>query len=474
MIERMKCQGLRPAVLVGVLALVGCSGVKDMFSAHADAVAVVGRRELSAQRMADLFANSRVLPLQADVMERVAHLWASYVLFGDRVLAGDSLLDSASVLAANWPDVAQVLIGRYHDQMTGRQITLDSAQVDSIYHAGDLRLIHHILVRTDTSMNAAQRAAKRRQAERIRAGLAAGGSWERANQANEDPGAKARGGSIGVIARGETVGPFEAAAFALAPGELARVTETPFGFHVLRRPALQEVRDAFRDGVRQRMMARADSIYLAALPDSMHLAVQSGAPAAVRDVVRDPIAARGSHRVLATFDGGRFTSGDLVRWLDILPPQTEQRLQTAQDEDLKRFVTAIARNEMLLVKARAAGLHLDSTEFGQLKLALRQQLADVRSEIGLDSLTPADTASRRARDAFVARRVDAFVGKITMNPQQLVPVPPALVDLLAQRESWRVYPAGVQRALSLARERRATLDSAAGRTAPGPGGTTPK
>jgi PPIC-type PPIASE domain len=464
----------RVVAVLGVLGVVGCGGVRDMFSAHTDAVAVVGNRELSAQRVADLFGGSRVLPLQAEVMGRFAHLWASYVLFGDRVVAGDSLLDSASVMAANWPNVAQILIGRYHDQVTAKQLSLDSAQVDSIYAAGDLRLIRHILVRTDTSMSAVQRAAKRRQAQSIRAQVAAGGSWERANQANEDPSAKARDGTIGVIARGETVGPFETAAFALAPGELAPVTETPFGFHVLQRPRLGDVRDAYRDGVRQRLVARLDSTYLAHLPDSMHLAVRSGAPAAVREVVSDPVTARRSRHVLASFDGGQLTSGDLARWLDILPPQTEQRLRSARDEDLKGFVTAIARNVMLLAQARAAGVHLDSAEYGQLRLGLRQQLADVRNALGFDSVTAADTASKQARAAFVVRRVDAYLGKIAVNPQQLVPVPSALVDLLGQRESWRVYPAGVQRALTLARDRRATLDSAAGRTAPGGGGGAPK
>ena len=464
----------RAVAVLAVLALAGCGGVRSMFSAHENAVAAVGGRELSAQRVADLFAGSRVLPLQAEVMERLAHLWAGYVLFGDRVLAGDSLLDSASVLAASWPNVEQMIIGRYHDQMAEQQVKLDSAQLDSIYAAGDLRLIRHILVRTDTAMTPAQRAAKRRQAERIRAQLAAGGSWERANQTNEDPSAKARGGEIGVIARGETVPAFDSVAFALAPGQLGPVTQTQFGFHVLQRPRLSEVRAAYRDGVRQRLVAHVDSTYLAQLPEKMHLTVRSEAPAAVRGVVNDPVAARQSRQVLATFDGGQLTSGDLARWLDILPPQTEQRLQSARDEDIKGFVTAIARNEMLLMQARKAGVHLDSTEYGQLRLALQQQLADVRRALGLDSVTAADTASRKARAAFVARRVDAYLGRIAVNPQQLVPVPASLVDLLGQRESWRVYPAGVQRALSLARERRATLDSAAGRAAPGGGGGAPR
>jgi anti-sigma factor ChrR (cupin superfamily) len=459
----------RAVAVLAVLVLAGCGGLKDIFRAHVDAVAVVGDRELSAQRMADLFAQSRALPLQPDVMARVAHLWASYLLFADRILAGDSLLDSASVLAANWHTVQQILIGRYHDQMAGRQVSLDSAQVDSIYAAGELRLIRHILVRTDTSMTTAQRDAKRRQAERLRTQLASGTSWDRANQASDDPSAKAQDGSIGVIARGETVGPFEAAAFALAPGEMAPVTETPFGFHVLRRPRLSEVRAEFQAGVRQRMVAQLDSAYLARMPQQKHLEVRSGATAAVREVAQNPIETRQSHHVLATFDGGRLTSGDIARWLDVLPPRAAQQLQGARDEDIKGFVTAVARNQILLNEARAAGLRLDSAEYGQLRAGLRQQLGAVRTALGLDSLAPADTASKDARHAKAVRAVDANMGKIIVDPKDLMLVPAALVDLMGQREPWRVNPAGVERAMNLAQQRRSTLDSAAGRTAPGEG-----
>ena len=63
----------RYIAVLGVFALAGCGGVKDMFSAHKDAVAVVGNRELSAQRVADLFLSSRTLPLPAGVGVRVAH-----------------------------------------------------------------------------------------------------------------------------------------------------------------------------------------------------------------------------------------------------------------------------------------------------------------------------------------------------------------------------------------------------------------
>lgn len=455
----------RLVLVVGVLGLVGCGGLRDMFSAHTDAVAVVGGRELGAERVAALFVRSRGLAIQSDVMTRFAHLWVNYLLFADRVLAGDSLLDSASVLAANWPAVHQILIGRFHDQIVGQRSALDSARLDSAYGAGEYRLIRHILIRADTGMSAAQIQTKRRQAERLRA-QAAAGAWEGANQANEDPNAKAQNGSVGVIGRGETAGPFDAAAFGLGPGEVAPVTETPFGFHVIRRPTLGEVREQFRLGVEQRLVARLDSTYLADLPQRLHLKVRSSAPATVREVARAPMEARQSGRVLASFDGGRFTAGDLARWFDLLPARAAQQIPTATDDDLKSFVQALARNAMLLAETHEAGVRLSDEELGRLRADLAMQVIELKTALRLDSLSAGDTAAGRSRAALAGAKVDAYLGRIAEDPQGLVPVPSPLADHLRERAAWRVYPAGVQRAFDMARAQRAALDSAAGRVAP--------
>jgi hypothetical protein len=373
------------------------------------------------------------------------------------------------VLTASWPAVHQIVVGRFHDQLIRQRLTLDSSRVDSVYATGDLRFIRHILVRTDTSMASVQLDAKHRQAEKIRSALAAGGSWKQANQANEDPNAKLQNGNLGVIARGEMVQPFEAAAFALAPGGLAPVTQSPFGFHVIRRPRLAEVRDLFRLGLQQRLVARMDTNYLAELPGRRHFQVRSGAPAAVREVARDPLEARQSRRVLASFDGGRFTTGDLARWLDVLQPRMVDQMRQASDDDLKRLVEAVARNEMLFEEARAAGIKLENQELTQLRDRLAGQLKDLRKALALDSLAPADPAGAEPRSRLVARKVDGYLERIAADPQVLVPLPLALGDRLREHAGWRVYPAGVQRALDLVRARRATLDSAAGRTAPGGG-----
>lgn len=465
------------AVVLGaaaVAAAAGCGGVRDMFSAHTDAVAMVGDRALAAERVADLFVNSRVLTVQPDVLTRFGHLWVNYMLLGDRVLAGDSLLDSITVQTANWPAIHQILIQRFHDQLVAQGVTLDSARLDSVYQAGDLRLIRHVLIKTDTGMTPAQLAAKRRQAEGIRSAVARGGSWERANASNDDPSAKTQQGSIGVIARGETVESFDAAAFALGPGDLAPVTQTPFGFHVLRRPRLGEVRNEYQQGVEQRMVARMDSVYLAQLPERLHLKLRSSAPATVRDVARDPLTSRQSRQQLASFDGGRFTAGDLARWFDVLPPRMQDQIASAQDQDLRTFVEALARNSMLLAEARKAGVRLTQDEQARMREDLQGQVAELEHALGLDSLAPADTAGGQSRTELVAKKVDAYLDQIAQNPQTLVPVPPPLADRLREVGGWRVYPAGVQRAFDLARARKAALDSAAGRTAPAAPGSAPR
>src|SRR5262249_61240498 len=79
------------------------------------------------------------------------------------------------------------------------------------------------------------RAEARTKAEDVLAKVKAGSDFaELAKKESQDPGSASKGGDLGLFARGRMVPAFEAAAFALEPGGVSDIVETPFGFHIIK------------------------------------------------------------------------------------------------------------------------------------------------------------------------------------------------------------------------------------------------
>ncbi len=102
--------------------------------------------------------------------------------------------------------------------------------------------VAHILILVPDGATPEAKEEARKKAGGIRSMLDAGQDFaELARKNSEDPGSKDSGGELPWMSPGQTVPPFEAAALALAPGQLSPVVETDFGFHIIK---LHEKRSA--------------------------------------------------------------------------------------------------------------------------------------------------------------------------------------------------------------------------------------
>ncbi|MBN2494938.1 MAG: peptidyl-prolyl cis-trans isomerase [Deltaproteobacteria bacterium] len=71
--------------------------------------------------------------------------------------------------------------------------------------------------------------------QKIKAELDAGGDFAALARQHSDCPSGAQGGDLGAFGRGQMVAAFEQTAFALEPGQVSGVIETPFGYHLIKR-----------------------------------------------------------------------------------------------------------------------------------------------------------------------------------------------------------------------------------------------
>ncbi len=91
----------------------------------------------------------------------------------------------------------------------------------------------HILLKT-TDKSPAEAAKTKAKAEDLLKQIKAGADFaELARKNSEDPGSAPKGGDLGWLVRGQTVKPFEDAAFLLKPKEISNVVKTEYGYHII-------------------------------------------------------------------------------------------------------------------------------------------------------------------------------------------------------------------------------------------------
>ncbi len=103
---------------------------------------------------------------------------------------------------------------------------------DSLPELKEAVKISHILVKVEPNEEAVIAATK--TANEVLARIEKGEDFgELAKQFSDDPGSAARGGSLGLVQRGEFVKEFEEVAFNLKPGEISGIVQSQFGLHII-------------------------------------------------------------------------------------------------------------------------------------------------------------------------------------------------------------------------------------------------
>lgn len=136
----------------------------------------------------------------------------------------------------------------------------------AMFDSGERLRARHILVRVPADVAADRKASFRAKAEGLLARIRKGEDFAAlARKFSEDPGSAAKGGQLDDFARGQMVEPFEKAAYALQPGQVSDVVESPFGFHIIQllervpaqKLAFEQVKDALKRRLAQQRQQQA-------------------------------------------------------------------------------------------------------------------------------------------------------------------------------------------------------------------------
>jgi peptidyl-prolyl cis-trans isomerase D len=331
--------------------------------------------------------------------------------------------------------------------------------------AGSLLAARHILIgfkNPTVPPTAAEKDSVRKKAEGILPQVTAANFADLAAKYSSDPTAKQNKGYLGVFAKGTMVAPFYDATATLKPGEISKLVETQFGFHIIQRLSWADAQKDFSAQYTQIAGRKADSVYRADATTAAAIQLKDNAPASIKDAARDPSKHRSDKGTLATFKGGELTVQDFMAWMETVPPQQGimQRIPSAPDSMLKPFIKEVALQQVLLRRADSAKVTLKDEDKATMYTQIGQLVTNLESTLGVDPKMLADSAkSVPEKERLAAARVDAYLDRMMAGQAQPLTIPLPLKKMLDAKYDASVNAAGVDRGLERATKLRKTADS---------------
>jgi hypothetical protein len=411
------------------------------------------------------------VPINGETARAIAEVWVNYQLLAQAAANHDSLNAPAKVDEAMAMAIAQSKTSKLIEIVSKGWVG-DTNVTEATYAQGNILSAQHILLMTPPGGTPAQVDSVRRRAEAVlaqaRANPTAANFAALAARHSEDQGSKSRGGMYAAFPRGPRPGSmvpeFEKGIAALQPGEIGPLVRTDYGFHVIRRPLLSEVRPEFGAMHARAAGEVAESTYIAKMEEAGKVEIKAKGPATVRAVAQDLEEHRNDRTVVATSTAGDIQGSDVAQFLRSIPQpnQAQLRQQIAQvpDSMIKQLIRQLVHRDLLLKQADSAKVGPDSAELGQMRAAFGQWVLMAWQQLGVAPAQLGDSAkSDDDRERVASARVERYMDALLTGQAQFVQIPDPLEQMLKEKYSSKIVDAGIDRAVEQAQAIRAATDT---------------
>ena len=199
------------------------AGTADYQTLQNQAVAYLVQREEYANEADDL----GIKVSDEEITKKVDEVKKQYFKNDQKQFEAGLKQQGYTVEALREDLVSQLVSQKIYENLT-KSVKVSDAELQKYYDenktqysVAESRAVRHILVKTKA------------EADAIHSQLESGADFAKlAKESSLDPGSKDAGGKL-TVSRGQTVAPFDKAAFALATNELSDPVKTEFGYHLI-------------------------------------------------------------------------------------------------------------------------------------------------------------------------------------------------------------------------------------------------
>jgi hypothetical protein len=419
------------ALIGGAVSFTACDSFGQAMSSRTDILARAAGHELPVDTAVKLLAPYPQIPAKAEVIDAISNLWIDFTLLATAAME-DSTLSNIDLSPALLPYFNQQLVYKLRDKVVVVDTMMTDAELKALFEKeqpGAQVHARHVLLQLPPDASPAQRDSVMKLAKSISEQAKAGADFAGlAKKYSQEPGAAERGGDLGYFpleGPGSMVPAFGQAAFAMKPGEVSDPVETTFGLHIIKvedkkTESFETSKDAFRQATIAKRYAEAEKAYLDKLMAEKKMEVQDGSVDIARELAKKPdqrLSGRAGRRDLVKYAGGELTAKEYIAIMRSRAQEQRAQVAEATDDDLKEWLKMLARDEVLIDRAKEAGVTTDKAEEDSLKSQAHTQIVQMSKATGLNPITVKPGEDRKAA---VSRAVMDYLGKVMKGEMQVV------------------------------------------------------